>query len=159
MSPFLARPALDIERRQAGRQVPGGRGGVFPDDLPDATPNDAPGKNAEREGKLRRQRRRTTQRASRNGHRPLSFQRNRRSLSLRRWDCAPRGPKHRHPKLFHAEIGHRRVPARVRPGGHRDYRCSNWLAFNAKRRRRLWLSAQILADEILHRGERVFRVY
>jgi hypothetical protein len=98
----------------------GGRGGVFTDDSPDTTPMIPPEKQLERR-QARHQRRRTRA----NGRRPLrrnyrpptpprrqsrkAPSRNPCHLSLRRRNCIPSGPKHRHPELFHADIGHRMV--------------------------------------------------
>src|SRR5262249_44308345 len=39
-------------------------------------------------------------------------------LSLRRRNCVLSGPKHRHPELFHADIGHRMVLAELGRTGH-----------------------------------------
>jgi hypothetical protein len=98
---------------------PGGRGGVFTDELPDTTPMIPPEKPLKKEAskaskkkdKSKVQRPQTVEEKlptsdSTEAAKPQGAKRNSCHLNLRRRNCVLSGPKHRHPGLFHADIGH-----------------------------------------------------
>jgi hypothetical protein len=97
---------------------PGGRGGVFTDDLPGTTPMIPPEKPLKKEAskaskkkdKSKVQRPQTVEKKLPTSVPPRRQSRKAPSrnpchLSLRRRNCVLSGPKHRHPELFHGDIG------------------------------------------------------
>jgi hypothetical protein len=116
-------------------KTPGGRG-AFAEDLPDVTPMRPPAKPSRKEASKASKKKKdkpaskvqrpqtaekqlptsdTTEAPSRRAP-----SRNPCHLGLRRRDCAPSGPKHHQPVLFHANIGHRitGLPRAMKGGRH-----------------------------------------
>ena len=111
-----------VSRWFDGGKSPGGRGGVFTDDLPHTTPmipSEKPlkkeaSKASKKKDKSKVQRQQTVEKKlptsdSTQAPSRKAPSRNPCHLSLRRRNCVLSGPKHQHPELSHADIGHRMV--------------------------------------------------